>query len=833
MTPYVLLLGDPRATDPALVGPKAAHLSALARSHPVPPGFCLTAEAYRRAERAGGIDPHLSRDIVDAYARLVGDASPPPPVAVRSSALDEDGPAASFAGQHETILGVVGLDAVLEAIERTWASLRSEVALAYRRDHGLPEDGLALAVLVQRLVVADASGVAFSADPVSGRRDRMIVNATWGLGESLVAGHVTPDGWTLAKTDLHVVETRPSEKGKMTVLAGDRTVELAVPTFLRERPALSDAELAAVAKLTCDLETLQGWPVDVEFAVADGELHLLQCRPVTALPDDTTADEALGELPAPWVEAEDPTRAWRRDRMHVPGQITPLDFELMRLAVEEGITHGARHYGIPVASLSRRFWTYYYECNLTPDLPPSEALEVKASGEAAYRAVMADFEGTWRTRWRPELEGHLAFWDTFDLAAASDAGLLAHLDETHARLARLWRLHFELGIPLLRARGQFLPFYRELFPDADELDAVDLLQGQDSLTTRAGAALWDVRDTVASVPGLPERLRALPPEGVAAALRTWPEAAVAAAAFDAYLHEHGRRTLYLALTAPSLAEDPTPVAAMLQDALAHPDGDPRRRHPQVVADRERRVAETRARLAGYPAPVRREFDAQLAKAQFAAKLDEDHAYLLDYGGSAAVRRVVLEVGRRLVASGALAAADDVFLLSWAELRAALAGGGDLTSLIGARRDEMRRFADADPPEHVGAPPDAAASAGNDLAGRPPAETREPDVVTGNAGSRGRARGRARILRDLNDAGALRPGEVLVATTTSQPWTPLFGIAAGLVTDAGGVLSHTAVVAREYGLPAVVGTRIATRRFRDGMLLEVDGDRGTVRIVSEA
>lgn len=829
----MLTLGDPRAADAALVGPKSAHLSALAATHPVPPGFCLTAEAYRRAARAGGIDADLRRAIVEAYARLVGEATPPAPVAVRSSALDEDGPAASFAGQHETILGVVGLDAVLAAIERTWASLRSDAALAYRRDHGLPEDGLALAVLVQRLVVADASGVAFSADPVSGRRDRLVVNATWGLGESLVAGHVTPDVWTLDKADLHVLETRPSAKSAMTVLAGDRTVERAVPGFLRERPALTDAELAAVADLTRDLERHQGWPVDVEFAVADGAVHLLQCRPVTALPDDPAAVAPPEGLPDPWLEPTDPTRAWRRDRMHFPGQITPLDFELMRLAVEEGVTYGARHYGIPVASLSRRFWTYYYECSVTPDRTAAEAQEVRDSGEAAFRAVMDDFEGTWRTRWRPELEEHLAFWDAFDLEGASEAELLAHLDATHERLARLWRLHFELAIPLLRARGQFLAYYGELFPDAGALDAVDLLQGQDSLTTRAGAALWVVQDAVASVPGLAERLRALPAADVAAALYAWPEAAAAAAAFEAYLREHGRRTLYMALTAPSLAEDPTPVAAMLQDALANPEGDPRRRHPRRVAERERRVAEARAQLAGYPAPVRRAFDLKLANAQFAARLDEDHAYLLDYGGSAAVRRVVLEVGRRLAASGLLAEVDDVFLLTWSELRAALADGGELAPLVEARRDEMRRFAHVDPPEHVGAPPDAAASAGNDLAGRPPAETREPDVVTGNAASRGVARGHARVVRDLNDAGALQPGEVLVATTTSQPWTPLFGIAAALVTDTGGVLSHTAVVAREYGLPAVVGTRIGTRRLRDGMLLEVDGDRGTVRIVADS
>ena len=162
MSPLVLALGDPRAADPALVGPKAAHLSSLAVSHPVPPGFCLTAEAYRRAERAGGMDAPVREAVATAYAALVGDATPTPPVAVRSSALDEDGPAASFAGQHETILGVVGLDDVLDAIERTWASLRGEEARSYRRDHGLAVDGLALAVLVQHLVVADASGVAFS-----------------------------------------------------------------------------------------------------------------------------------------------------------------------------------------------------------------------------------------------------------------------------------------------------------------------------------------------------------------------------------------------------------------------------------------------------------------------------------------------------------------------------------------------------------------------------------------------------------------------------------------------------------------------------------------------
>jgi rifampicin phosphotransferase len=840
LRPLVLALGDPRAADPALVGPKAAHLSALAATHPVPPGFCLTAEAYRRAERAGGMDAAVRAAVADAYARLVGDVAPPPPVAVRSSALDEDGPASSFAGQHETILGVVGLDAVLAAIERTWASLHGDAALAYRRDHGLPADGLALAVLVQRLVVADASGVAFSVDPVSGRRDRMVVNATWGLGESLVAGHVTPDGWTLDKADLHVVEARPADKVKMTVLDRDRTRELAVPSFLKGRPALTHADLDAVATLTRALEEHQGWPVDVEFAIADGALHLLQCRPVTALPDpppnaDTAPDAPLGGLPAPWQEAEDATRYWASDRRHFPDPLPMLDHDFGRLVYEEGLGHGARCYGIAVTVHARRFWTHFYWSDRPIDMSEEERAASRARGARASSEVQADLENVWSWRWRPEIEAHLAFWNGFDLGGADDAALLAHLDATFERLVRVWRLHFEIVLPAGWAREAFQSLYAELFPDASELEAVDLLHGPTTMTVRAGEALWAVRDVVSDVPGLSEAVVALPPGEVIAALDRRDDAAAARAALDTYLADFGHRTLYLALSAPSLFEDPTPVVAMLQDALRRPQHDARERLTEVAADRERRLAAARERLLGYPEPVRAVFDERLTIGRCACRLLEDHNFLIDYGTTAAVRNVVLEVGRRLARAGTVAEAADVFHLTWEELRATWAACPEIDrrALVAEREADLRRYADVDPPKTLGTPPSAAAAAGNAHDGRTPPETREPDVVTGNPGAAGLVRGRARVLRDLRDAGLLRPGEVLVATTTSQPWTPLFGIAAGLVTDTGGVLSHSAVVAREYGLPAVVGTRVGTRRIRDGMLLEVDGDRGTVRIVAEA
>lgn len=287
----VVWLGDPDSLDPAVVGPKAAHLAALAAAHDVPAGFCVTAAAFRAAAvgaRGDGGDrtydatyDALRAAVADAYERLVADDPTGGYVAVRSSAVDEDGAVASFAGQHDTVLNVRGTDAVLAALEASWSSLRSEAALAYRRQHALEGHDLALAVLVQRMVWADAAGVAFSVDPIAGSDDTIVVTANWGLGESVVGGTVAADTWRLVKHDLRVTEATVASKERMVIPAETGTREVAVPRFLGGRPSLDEAQLRAVAELTRELEIERGWPVDIEFAWRDGHLALLQCRPVT------------------------------------------------------------------------------------------------------------------------------------------------------------------------------------------------------------------------------------------------------------------------------------------------------------------------------------------------------------------------------------------------------------------------------------------------------------------------------------------------------------------------------------------------------------------------
>jgi phosphoenolpyruvate synthase/pyruvate phosphate dikinase len=270
-------LGETRASDPAVVGGKAAYLSQLATEFAVPAGFCLTGVRLSQAYDSGYAAPLASA--YEELARRCGRTDPP--VAVRSSAADEDGSGASFAGQHETILGVAGQEAVAAAVRDCLASFGSARALTYRRQHGLSVTPPRWAVLVQRLVPADAAGVAFSLDPVSGNRGMVVIDANLGLGESVVSGTVTPDSYLVRSEGLAIVDRRCGDKRVMTVPVLGGVDEVTLPRALRSAPALNDGQVRATARLALDLERRMGWPVDVEFAWSDGRLYLLQCRPVT------------------------------------------------------------------------------------------------------------------------------------------------------------------------------------------------------------------------------------------------------------------------------------------------------------------------------------------------------------------------------------------------------------------------------------------------------------------------------------------------------------------------------------------------------------------------
>lgn len=283
-------IGDPGAARREFVGGKAAALSILAADFAVPPGFCLPVGWGSEESLAPGRPERAA--LMTAYAGLGDPGAGEPTVAVRSSATDEDGEEASFAGQHESFLNVRGEEQLLEAIRGCWESGRSERASAYRQAQGLRELQAPLPVLVQRLVLADASAVVFTANPLTGRRDEVVVNASWGLGESIVGGSVTPDAFVLRRPGLEIVGRQIAPKRRMTVAVPGGTREVGVPPGLRSRPSVDDGQVAAMATLALALEARFGRPQDIECCWAGGELFLLQSRPVTVLPiqrEDTFA----------------------------------------------------------------------------------------------------------------------------------------------------------------------------------------------------------------------------------------------------------------------------------------------------------------------------------------------------------------------------------------------------------------------------------------------------------------------------------------------------------------------------------------------------------------
>jgi pyruvate,water dikinase len=276
----IVWLGREPAHDPRLSGGKGAALSRLAGSFSVPAGFCITAPALASLAPHDTLPAPLLSALAAAYDSLrdgTGDA-----VAVRSSAVDEDGHACSFAGLHETCLNVRGLDRLADAVVRCIASGRSERARSYRRDHGLPPHA-PIAVVVQRMIQADVAAVAFSADPVTGDRTRIVINASWGLGESIVGGTVTPDVYSLDARSGAVTGYTPGAKERMTIVAEEGTIEVDVPGFLRRERPLTDEQAVRIATMVSSLERTAGFPVDVECALRDDELWLLQCRPITTL----------------------------------------------------------------------------------------------------------------------------------------------------------------------------------------------------------------------------------------------------------------------------------------------------------------------------------------------------------------------------------------------------------------------------------------------------------------------------------------------------------------------------------------------------------------------
>jgi pyruvate,water dikinase len=533
-----------------------------------------------------------------------------------------------------------------------------------------------------------------------------------------------------------------------------------------------------------------------------------------------------------WQVPEDAGRTWLLDPIHFPRPLSPLFRTLWGPAFADGINRAAREVLSPGFDLRVAFQNgYYYESVAISEPATDEELAALRVTEAALDQAIAGLMERWQREWLPRLTATRGRLWTADVADGSPAALLSLLDELEAIVREDWLIHFRIVWPVMLAMQRFDELYADLFGDAEATDGHALLVGQPTTSVLAGIALSDLAAS-ARATGLADLIMAAPPEEVPALLAASDAGRVLAAAIAGFLDRFGLQQDLFDYALPTWQEDPTIVAGLLQ-AYLRSGVDARADHDAAVNRGQAALAAARERLAGYPAAVRAEFEAVTAAARAAYYLHLEHNVLIDQQGTSLTRRVLLKAGARLVEAGSLSRPDDVFALTYEELRELAAEPADRRTLVDERRVELGRQRKLVPPPFFGKPPvDEPATSTVErallrYAGGDTPETEAPDELWGIPGSRGTARGVARVAESLDAAKALRPGEILIAPTTLPSWTPLFALAAAVVTETGGPLSHSAVVAREYGVPAVVGVAGATTVIRTGQEVTVDGGRGVV------
>lgn len=529
------------------------------------------------------------------------------------------------------------------------------------------------------------------------------------------------------------------------------------------------------------------------------------------------------EFTVEWEQAADASLFWIRDVLHHPEPVRPLAGDFVKLVFEDGANEALVAYDLPLRT--RRLCAHGYCYTATVPIGPLGGAEYKMRGPVDRMGQL------WMGEWLPEVQGHLAFWEAFDLDGATRDALREHLEETVARSRRVGAVHVLATVPGMLATSDFEDLYTEVLGVG--LEAHDLLQGLNTKMEEMRDGVARLADTARRTDSVRRLLGEGPLDRVMTKLSETPDGSRFETAVHAFLGIYGQRgTNGWDIDRPSWIEDPSPLLSMLRTTLASKP----RSAVKVAARREDLVRAILERMEGDPRAER--FREALQAARVSAVIKEDHNFWIDFATPYQVRRVVQAWGRQLTQEGVLDQADDVFWLTLEELRAAAAstvGAVRRQATVDRRREDAAHYRAITPPRSVGTPPSGPLpdSPITRALGKMFGERRRTVVdnrLEGVAASRGVVRGPVRIIHTPGEGNELRAGEILVARTTSPSWTPLFAVAAAVVTDVGGVLSHSAVVAREYGIPAVVATGTATTLLANGQWVEVDGAAGTVTLL---
>jgi len=871
-----------------VVGGKAAQLGELIRAgFAVPAGFCITTTAYARVSASAGLDALLAElsavpptdtarqaalaaavraailqapllnditsAIVEAY-RALGQGAPIP-VAVRSSATAEDLPDASFAGQQETFLNVVGAQAVLDAVRRCWASLWTDRAVSYRAHQGIDPLAVRLAVVVQRMVDARVAGVLFTANPLSGKRRQAVIDASPGLGEAVVSGATTPDHFVVNTTTGEIVERRLGDKQviiRATDGGGTQRVEQPAQ---RTSACLSDAQVGMLAALGARVEAAFGAPQDIEWAFdAAGQLWLLQARPITTLfplPSDAPATDEVLRVYLCFTVQQGTFQPF-----------TPIGISAMRVLASAIATflgfppqdpmHGPRFMteaacrvfldvtGALRSSFGRTLLSNMmaqaeiHAAAIFEQLSTDPRLSLIKTRRSALVLAIGRVLARTRLPWYlfqallwPATARTRLLRLTDSLRAAANAPATA---DSRTRVATVERLFFDTLPRLLSATapvllggmGTFTLASKFLGDLASEDERQIVVRGLPyNPTTEMNLALWALAQAVQTDPPAAALLENTPPAQLCDAYRGGSLPPTLQHGLAQFLATYGHRSVNeLDMGVPRWSEDPTYVFSVLASylQLRDPQQAPERQFQRAAEEAEAMLAAL-TRRAGRASRLRGlVVGFFLRRARALGGLRELPRFALALL-LAQARALLSPVGEAMVQAGQLDHAADIFLLGFPEIHAAL-DGADFHSTV---RERHTRYDQERRRRHV---PLVLLSDGTEPVLEAAPATSAGQVLRGTPASPGRVTAAARVILDPHTAQLAR-GEILVAPSTDPGWTPLFLTAGGLVMEMGGAMSHGAIVAREYGIPAVVGVAGATERIQTGRSVTVDGTAGTV------
>lgn len=835
---------------------------------------------------AGELPASIVEEVTSAY-RLLGDAVP---VAVRSSANAEDLPDLSFAGQQETYLNVRGEDQVVAAMRACWASLWTARAINYRHQNGIDQKAVAMAVVIQVMVPSAVSGILFTANPATGERAEMVVNSSFGLGEAVVGGEVTPDTYIVDRATGKPRETIVGPKEQKTVSAGKQGTRMeSVPMEEREQSSLTGDMVKTLTETALAIEELyDGVPQDIEWAFSsDGTLSLLQSRPITNLP--------VQPIELTW-EPTPPARILYRRQIveNMPDPICDLFEELYltegleyaRRGVESMLHGGGAHFvtcngyaycradhkGTPtdpnmaleeMEAMSRRMLDEIRQRQGDPTEKEAHDLalfvsELSAEDRAQFQKVAEEYQGdnlahdltmpesdnptyvanhktqdndrgwkTWLDEAMPRLVATAEKWREVDVSTATDEELLAGIREMAIEEGFYWSGNTSHTFGIAKSTDDHLQcFLRENIPDQHFISG-QFLTGLESKTMQANADLFEIAKIVRASAALSNVVIVTPSKFLMQSLREHPEGGPVLKAIDVYFENYGHQGYSLDFIEPTQEEDPSALLATLRTMVQDADYDPKDQELRATAIREQKYGEVSKILEGL---TYWQFRYRLWFARKYNHIREETAFYFGYTWRV-LRPMAFELGRRMVDIGTFRNVEDTFFLVTEELRQAITARqqGLARPELGRLAAERRDLREARKRHH---PPGTIPEEASNIPSVRFKETQiknDPtsDTLNGFAVSSGAVTAPASLVLSQTDFEKMSPGTILVAPNTTPAWTQLFSHAVGVVTDMGSILAHASIVAREYGIPAVLGVGNGTTRIRHGQILTIDGDAGIV------